>query len=274
MKKLITNIVAAALAVVMLTGCKGASAVESQSEPEASDKNVATSAASSTVISEDESENQPSSACIIETNASIDESQLEVIYDNRDQWFASGEDDYFYAVTDLDNNGRYELVAAALQGTGLYTYANIFEVSEDKTSLVQATIDAPEGSSLPDIITCEWEGRSAGVNGPYYYVIPDTMRVGSDESYTFYYKTQYSNGTYTFELLASEHDVSDDNGKVTVTYGDQSDFEIDEEAFNTAIDTGLDPVRSKLVIGWIDSATIEASSDASVLRTGVASFVS
>ena len=72
------------------------------------------------------------------------------------------------------------------------------------------------------------------------------MRVGSDESYIFYYKTQYSNGTYTFELLASEHDVSDDNGKVTVTYGDQSDFEIDEEAFNTAIDTGLDPSEANL----------------------------
>ena len=41
-----------------------------------------------------------------------------------------------YVVTDLDRNGRLELITATLQGTGLYTYLNAYEVSEDGSQLV------------------------------------------------------------------------------------------------------------------------------------------
>ena len=58
--------------------------------------------------------------------------QLSLIAANASVWVqdASYGTVYQYTVTDLDQNGRLEVIAASLQGTGLYTYSCFFEVNE------------------------------------------------------------------------------------------------------------------------------------------------
>ena len=60
--------------------------------------------------------------------------QIDVIMNNIDMWNLYTEDNtynpYGYAITDLDQNGRLEIIASSCQGTGLYTYSNYYEVNE------------------------------------------------------------------------------------------------------------------------------------------------
>ena len=60
------------------------------------------------------------------TNADTSEKQLKVILDNISMWSLSGEskeyDTYGYAITDLDGNGRLEIVTSHCDGTGLYSH--------------------------------------------------------------------------------------------------------------------------------------------------------
>ena len=51
-------------------------------------------------------------------------SQLQLIADNTAVWMGDTEliaEPFFYAVTDLDQNGRLEIIQSSCQGTGLYT---------------------------------------------------------------------------------------------------------------------------------------------------------
>ena len=55
-------------------------------------------------------------------------SQLQLIADNTAVWMGDTEliaEPFFYAVTDLDQNGRLEIIQSSCQGTGLYTYTKL-----------------------------------------------------------------------------------------------------------------------------------------------------
>ena len=66
------------------------------------------------------------------------EEQIHLITDARDIWDLSepGMDTVGYMCSDLDGNGRLEILVAESGGTGLYTYTKIYEVNEAKDALV------------------------------------------------------------------------------------------------------------------------------------------
>ena len=55
---------------------------------------------------------------------------------------------WFSAITDLDHNGRLELLLASLQGSGLYTWVNVWEVNENYSGLTLCPDNTGEGEAL------------------------------------------------------------------------------------------------------------------------------
>lgn len=119
------------------------------------------------------------------------ENQIDLIFRQREVWEQTDEfiaEEAHYTVVDLNGNGRLELIAASCQGTGHYTYANIYEVSEDGNSLVPFTHTTSEGDSQADII---WGVAPVYYNEKeniYRYIFDDLVRNGA----AYYYESKKS----------------------------------------------------------------------------------
>ena len=93
--------------------------------------------------------------------------QLDLIAAGADTWKHDIDfGQWGYTAADLDGNGRTEIIAATLQGTGLYTYFNIYEVSEDGLSLTEVTQDRPVYDSAPDIMMETWRKGTGKTRKP------------------------------------------------------------------------------------------------------------
>lgn len=75
--------------------------------------------------------------------SSIDfEDQIKLLADSQSQWQQPEEPGtpYYYAVTDLDRNGRLEILAMSTQGTGVFTYGKIYEVNNSGSALAECSL--------------------------------------------------------------------------------------------------------------------------------------
>jgi len=131
-----------------------------------------------------------------------EDAQLRLIADSVDLWYS--EDDYvplLYAVTDLDENGRYELISAITEGTGQFTTIHFWEVSADGQSLDEVKYDYGADHSEPDISFVPTLRCYSGVDGNYF-VIEDYMRNGAAESYYIQDSLLLKNGRVSVEPVA------------------------------------------------------------------------
>lgn len=80
--------------------------------------------------------------------------QVKLIAENRELWLvtdASQADAMMYAVSDIDENGRLELIASVTEGTGMFSTSYFYEVSEDFAALEPVTKMYGTNYSEPDI---------------------------------------------------------------------------------------------------------------------------
>lgn len=115
--------------------------------------------------------------------------QIDLIFSQREIWEQTDEfiaEETQYTVVDLNGNGRLELVAASCQGTGHYTYTDIYEVSEDGDSLVHYMHTVPEGDSQADIIWGVAPVYYSQEEGGYRYLFDDLIRDGA----AYYYESR------------------------------------------------------------------------------------
>jgi hypothetical protein len=113
--------------------------------------------------------------------------QVKLIAENRDLWLVTDPalaDTAQYAVTDLDENGRLELIATFTEGTGQFTSTSAWEVSEDFASLQPVEYLYGEGHSEPDI---GWADSFRCYRGELgnFIVAMDDMRNGAAEEYYY-----------------------------------------------------------------------------------------
>ena len=94
-----------------------------------------------------------------------DSDQRALIERSRNVWEPNLEyETWFSAITDLDANGRLEILLASLQGTGLYTWVNVWEVNENYTGLTLCEDNTGEGEAWPDIIKDTMDGEKNSRN--------------------------------------------------------------------------------------------------------------
>lgn len=118
------------------------------------------------------------------------EEQLGLLADTIHTWHDEARKDFssaepvWYTVTDLNQNGRLELISSSCSGTGLYSSSFFFEVtpSLDDIQLCERTLT--EGDSEADITFTDSIPVYYDVsNQVYYYIFDDWIRNGLSERY-------------------------------------------------------------------------------------------
>lgn len=141
---------------------------------------------------------------------------------------------WYYAITDLDRNGRLEVITAATQGTGIFTYAEFWEVTEGFDGLNHCTTDAKaEGDAWPEIIVDS--APCYEDSGKYYYVFQDDAKSGPAEYYTAKMAVCLDKGNVSRTFIASKYvEYIDGGAKMNVICEDSNGREITESEFEFA----------------------------------------
>lgn len=148
------------------------------------------------------------------------EEQIHLITDARDIWDLSepGMDIVGYMCSDLDGNGRLEILVAESGGTGLYTYTKIYEVNEAKDALVPCGRSWPDTSSEADIMMTNYVPMSVnGIDGIQWYSFTDEYRDGAEYG-TANLALSLQDGTLHAKTIATTHTFYDDAGRPHVSY--------------------------------------------------------
>ena len=219
MKKLIALILL--LAVMLLVGCGNTAAVQN-AQPSA----AGTAGAKDQV--------QPSPQLPLET-------QQQVLEANRSLWaFTEPYDSpWFYTFTDLDHNGRLEVIAATTQGSGIFTYGRLWEVLPDGSGIrscyhentaVEGPDDWPE--LVLDSLPCYYDTKT----DCYYYVCEGVMRNGYAYQFYGWYALWLKSGIAAWEYLAGKEVTWDEQGAEHISCMDVAGNTISEQDYDTAVE--------------------------------------
>lgn len=186
------------------------------------------------------------------TKQSPIDKQIQVIADQVSVW--KGEEEvlnYGYAVTDLDHNGRLELIASTCIGTGIYTYSSFYEVNENGDGLDVCEYPGAEGGSEADIM----EDNSVRVyydidSNTYYYIFNDIIRYGVAEIHKNMRAIYLESGSISEKFISSSElmYIEDDiDGK----YYDAEGNHVSEEEYDVLIDKVFEDLEEKqATIQW------------------------
>ena len=192
------------LASLILTGC-----ADSAQNPKSSEE--ATTSAISTTSS---AINASSSAMQSMDPLSI-EGQLKTIAEAKDKIVTYDQymDSYHYAVTDLDQNGRLELIiSTGVNGTGHITNNWYYEISKDGSKLkkCKGKTFGNEGHDILDAIHTVYIDQQ---EHNYYYRVYGITHVSGGENYESLGFLQLKNGTFTDNYLAGGSHIVSKKGK-------------------------------------------------------------
>lgn len=189
------------------------------------------------------------------------ENQIKLISESKNIWISDfgGNEPVSYTVCDLNNNGRLEIIAASIQGTGFYTSYNIYEVSGNGEELIKYKNAASESDSLADLSWSDtvfiYKDPDTGIyhsaftdylkNGAAYYYEEKRDLVLSDytvkESPVAYKTTKYNDSESAPVVTAARY----------ISGGEQK---ISESEFDSAFDTYFEGYDKKEIkLKWYSS---------------------
>lgn len=176
--------------------------------------------------------------CSEETeNGPVLEPNVSLITDKVTEWAIQtekGTSVYFYSITDLDKNGRPEVIAAENYGIENITEADYYEVSEDGTSLIKLT-HVFEGESQADLMQKEAECYKDSATDTIYYVFIDVNRESHRKTYNTKVVVSLKDGKITEERLATEAVIYVGESEVPeLTYTDALGNEITADDYMNA----------------------------------------
>lgn len=155
----------------------------------------------------DEPEIQPDSVDNANELSNV-EDQLALIEDSFDTIYEELNDGYFsfeysgmYAITDMNRNGRLELLITDCQGTGAFSYSAMYEVSEDYSTLERVSSEDEEfGIDMTGDFVCYNDFECYEKDGKYYYIVEDYCSAGWDYKGSYFY-------SYNFDDCMSYEDI-------------------------------------------------------------------
>ncbi len=186
--------------------------------------------------------------------------QLDIMVANRDMWSDYNEEGYaggpVYAITDLDANGRLEVICSCWpQGSGGYTYTQVYQISSDGKRLKRCSDDTFQGFDIVGNITTAYRD----VDGLYYYVVSDYYSGGVGARGASFDAVVLKNGYFTnrnFAYGMSELNKKK-NGEIWEYYrlynGKEitiSEKEFDKEKLAEQFFKGME--KKSVNITWID----------------------
>ena len=199
-----------------------------------------------------------------QTKAVNVEKQIDVIMNNIDTWNLSTDEDiyapYGYAITDLDQNGRLEIIASSCQGTGIYTYSNYYEVNEGLNGLNKIERNVEEGSSEADIMLPTVKVFIDKAANEYHYIFDDLVKTGAAEYYENKQDIVLKNGRLYEKTIAYRNTVYTDSNP-NVTLKDANNKEITAEDYALIENKLFSNLELKFAnIEWVSTTDVDFSS--------------
>ena len=138
--------------------------------------------------------------------------------------------EYFYTVTDLNQNGQPEILFAAFLGSGRYTYLSIYEADSEFKSAKRLEEFDCISEDAPDIIKDKLEGIYDSKEGTYSYFDTDYVRYGFSEHSSNLMALSFGEKNAVRRYLFEEYELTDDD-EICMTYFDSERNEISEEEY-------------------------------------------
>ena len=158
---------------------------------------------------------------------------------------------WYYAVVDLDHDGRLEFLAASLHPTDRSTNLKIWTVSSDGTALTECQLNKDEGESFPDIMTDTADSYYVKDTDTWYYMVNDNIVLSDNEVYTVKTAVDLKDGTLEYHAYAIEHTVLA-NGVRNVSYTDANGLAISAEQYNSSgVNAFIGAERSNTAFEWL-----------------------
>ncbi|MGM9553924.1 MAG: hypothetical protein ACI3V2_06420 [Faecousia sp.] len=178
------------------------------------------------------------------------EDQIALLAVNAQQWVKTDPAiPYSFAVTDLDRNGRLEIITSICMGTGIFSENDIWEVNETFDGVIQCESDFDEYYSESDLAFGDMRAFERG--GDYYYIVTDYIRNGyaynAEETRSLCLK----NGAYSETLLAYRVTEVSVDYEETTTYYNADGAVISEAEFETMPEVCFADARPyTATLGW------------------------
>lgn len=153
-------------------------------------------------------------------------------------------DIYGFCVTDLNYNGRLELIVSTNGGTGNHTTSYIYEINEDYSNLIKCDVDFVgykygdkyDDKSNADIIHYK-ELTHYFNESLHFYVIQDDGRYGYAEQYGHKIAISLDGTTFIEKTLASDIRIYTISGtEPNITISDYNGNSISEEEYQNIAD--------------------------------------
>lgn len=178
--------------------------------------------------------------------------QIELIANNAKTWFDAEKIDlYSYCITDLDKNGRLEVIISSIGGTGMFSSGNIYEVDKDLDGIV---LCGEKGSLNVDIIMFNvYDVYTDENSGKRYYAVYDSYSSGWAEQGSSKYVLSLENSVYETKAVARYLLLTDDNFNETAYYYDIEGNEVTEKYYDNCYSSIFEGYnKSTATFGWID----------------------
>lgn len=255
------SLIPAVCLVFLLCACGGSSVAKDAAVPSPAEAEASVSA-------------EAPAASEQETTALSAGEQIGIILDKLSLWDRSPDqqseyEQYYYAVTDLDMNGRLEIFSAITQGTGIYTSGRLYELDESFSELVLCENRSSEHELLPELIVSSAPRYTDAHSGTVYYIFNDNTRNGAAEFYNSVNALYLRDGELNTRCLARYSNIYTGSvGKKTYTNAENET--ISEQQYNAAADEAFaDCTCDTVRFGWF---TIDAGDTAELLNASFEVF--
>lgn len=184
------------------------------------------------------------------------EKQLKVISDSYEWRYPQSGNVYrMFAVTDLDQNERLELIVSRLEGSGQYTYSDYYEVNKELNGLTLCEWPdrgiASEADIMADSVPVYYDSH----NKIYYYIFTDVIKDGIHYSYESKRAIALTDGKLSERILAYQNTYREDlsDSSVTITCEDADGNEIGKNEYDLIEETIFtDFIKKEACFFWFD----------------------
>lgn len=178
------------------------------------------------------------------------EDQIALIAANYPLWVKSDPVvPYSFTVTDLDHNGRLEIISSVCMGTGFFSTNEIWEVNEKYDGLVLCTGEQDGNGSYSDLTTGPWTVIEK--DGAYYYIVRDNVRNGYAFNAEDLRLMQLVDGQIIETLLAYRTTEVDGDYNETTQYFTADDTPITAEEYQAIHENGTFGGNAySFMVGW------------------------
>ncbi len=149
------------------------------------------------------------------------EEQLTLIAENASLWLGSSDGiSYHYAITDLDQNGRLEIITSYKDGDNAPATNQIYEVNAalDSLTLCETVPTDDNGDSLPNLAVASVPVYYDFEHNAYLYVFDDMVQINANETLESKQTLSLQNDELVSCVLATRSTVSaDDSAEPDIT---------------------------------------------------------